>query len=294
MPCSATTCSFDPTEVDCATACARVIAVCDGECGEVFCDSVITDEVCLTTCELEKTFSCGNATFGCYTFNDSCDSIAMCLALHQLERPGQGWEAPAAQRCEMTPEATQLPVYSRRGLRLCEACFSGLRHSLKKQAFTNKHGNLPASPCSPLVTPYHLISHRRVNVRSTSRAQRRPSDVTRRGVRLRSTIDAQALPRCRGSTPTSTASAAFVKLAIREGVGDRSSYYGLNVELRDAIRQVSRAVEAFGWAAVIVRHQRGQQPHLPPRHLTPSRRPKPRHEGAQACCGAPCRHVGVL
>ena len=35
----------------------------------------------------------------------------------------------------------------------------------------------------------------------------------------------------------------LLKLAIREGVGDRSSYYGLNVELRDAIRQVCRAVE---------------------------------------------------
>jgi hypothetical protein len=79
MPCSATTCSFDPAEVDCATACARVIAVCDGACGEAFCDSVITEELCLMTCDLEKTFSCGNATFGCYTLNDSCDSIAMCL-----------------------------------------------------------------------------------------------------------------------------------------------------------------------------------------------------------------------
>jgi hypothetical protein len=79
MSCSTTTCSFDPAEVDCNTACARVIAVCDGACGEPFCDSVITTELCLTTCELEKTFSCGNATFGCYTLNDSCDSIAMCL-----------------------------------------------------------------------------------------------------------------------------------------------------------------------------------------------------------------------
>ena len=35
----------------------------------------------------------------------------------------------------------------------------------------------------------------------------------------------------------------LLKLAIREGVCDRSSYYGLNVELRDAIRQVCRAVE---------------------------------------------------
>jgi hypothetical protein len=35
----------------------------------------------------------------------------------------------------------------------------------------------------------------------------------------------------------------LLKLAIREGVGDRSMYYGLNVELRDAIRQVCGAVE---------------------------------------------------
>lgn len=84
MPCSTTTCSFDPAEVDCNVACSRVIAVCDGACGEPFCDSVITMELCVAACDLEKTFSCGNATFGCYTFNDSCDSIAMCLGCSEL------------------------------------------------------------------------------------------------------------------------------------------------------------------------------------------------------------------
>jgi hypothetical protein len=79
MPCDTAMCSFDPAEVDCTTACAKVIAVCDGACGEPFCVSVITEELCLMACETEKTFSCGNATFGCYTVNDSCDSIAMCL-----------------------------------------------------------------------------------------------------------------------------------------------------------------------------------------------------------------------
>jgi hypothetical protein len=34
-----------------------------------------------------------------------------------------------------------------------------------------------------------------------------------------------------------------LKLAIREGVGDRAGHYRLNVELRDAVRHVCRAVE---------------------------------------------------
>jgi hypothetical protein len=37
--------------------------------------------------------------------------------------------------------------------------------------------DLPASPCSRFVTSYHLISHRRVNVRSTSQGRPRPSTV---------------------------------------------------------------------------------------------------------------------
>jgi predicted transcriptional regulator len=64
-----------------------------------------------------------------------------------------------------------------------------------------------------------------------------------RGVRLRSTIDAQALTAVSRVHADLNRIGGLLKLAIREGVGDRSSYYGLNVELRDAIRQVSRAVE---------------------------------------------------
>jgi len=146
----------------------------------------------------------------------------------------------------------------RRGLRLCEADFSGLRHSLKKQAFANNHANLPASPCSPLVTPCHLISHRHVNVRSTSRAQRRPSDVTRRAVpqwnrvakesrnrewfrsaSTRMTLsDSMPLPRCRGFMPSScgrqrpsvksaswvTASPAGCRLRARESGAPLDAY----------------------------------------------------------------------
>ena len=64
-----------------------------------------------------------------------------------------------------------------------------------------------------------------------------------RGVRLKSTIDAQALTEVSRVHANLNRIGGLLKLAIREGVGDRSSYYGLNVELRDAIRQVCRAVE---------------------------------------------------
>ena len=64
-----------------------------------------------------------------------------------------------------------------------------------------------------------------------------------RGVRLRSTTDAQALTAVSRVHADLNRIGGLLKLAIREGVGDRRSYYGLNVELRDAIRQVSRAVE---------------------------------------------------
>ncbi len=40
-------------------------------------------------------------------------------------------------------------------------------------------------------------------------------------------------------------------------------------------------------------HPRGQQPHLPPRHLPSPGGPKPRRERAQACCGKPCGDFGV-
>jgi hypothetical protein len=64
-----------------------------------------------------------------------------------------------------------------------------------------------------------------------------------RGARLKSTVDAQSLTAVSRVHADLNRIGGLLKLAIREGVGDRSSYYGLNVELRDAIRQVSRAVE---------------------------------------------------
>jgi hypothetical protein len=64
-----------------------------------------------------------------------------------------------------------------------------------------------------------------------------------RGVRLQSSVDAQALTEVSRVHGDLNRIGGLLKLAIREGVGDRSSYYGVNVELRDAIRQVCRAVE---------------------------------------------------
>jgi hypothetical protein len=35
----------------------------------------------------------------------------------------------------------------------------------------------------------------------------------------------------------------LLKLAIREGIGERTDHYRLNLELRETVRTVSRAVE---------------------------------------------------
>ena len=64
-----------------------------------------------------------------------------------------------------------------------------------------------------------------------------------RGVRLKSTLDAQALTEVSRVHGNLNRIGGLLKLAVREGVGDRSSHYGLNIQLRDAIRQVGRAVE---------------------------------------------------
>jgi hypothetical protein len=64
-----------------------------------------------------------------------------------------------------------------------------------------------------------------------------------RGVRLKSTLDAQALSEVSRVHGDLNRIGGLLKLAIREGTVDRSSYYGLNHELRDAIAQIRRAVE---------------------------------------------------
>jgi len=64
-----------------------------------------------------------------------------------------------------------------------------------------------------------------------------------RGARLKSTVDAQALSQVARVHADLNRIGGLLKLAIREGVGDRADHYRLNFELRDAVREVSRAVE---------------------------------------------------
>ena len=64
-----------------------------------------------------------------------------------------------------------------------------------------------------------------------------------RGAHLKSTVDAQALSEVARLHADLNRIGGLLKLAIREGIGDRAEHYRLNFELRDAVREVSRAVE---------------------------------------------------
>ena len=64
-----------------------------------------------------------------------------------------------------------------------------------------------------------------------------------RGARLKSTVDAQALSEVSRVHADLNRVGGLLKLAIREGVGERADHYRLNVELRETVRAVSRAVE---------------------------------------------------
>ena len=63
------------------------------------------------------------------------------------------------------------------------------------------------------------------------------------GARLKSTVDAQALTEVARVHADLNRIGGLLKLAIREGVSDRSSYSRLNLELIDSIIHVRRAVE---------------------------------------------------
>lgn len=78
VPCDMTECSFEPSAIDCTTACQNFLAVCNGGCGDVSCGETTLEE-CVESCTLTTTDSCGNATFGCYTLNSACTAIAGCL-----------------------------------------------------------------------------------------------------------------------------------------------------------------------------------------------------------------------
>jgi predicted transcriptional regulator len=63
------------------------------------------------------------------------------------------------------------------------------------------------------------------------------------GAPLKSTVDAQALTEVARVHADLNRIGGLLKLAIREGVSDRSSYNRLNLELIDSIIQIRRAVE---------------------------------------------------
>ena len=62
------------------------------------------------------------------------------------------------------------------------------------------------------------------------------------GAQLKSTIDAQALTEVSRVHAHLNRIGGLLKLAIREGVSDRSSYHRLNLELIDSVVDVRRAV----------------------------------------------------
>jgi hypothetical protein len=64
-----------------------------------------------------------------------------------------------------------------------------------------------------------------------------------RGGRLKSTIDAQALTEVARVHADLNRVGGLLKLAIREGVGERTDHCRLNLELRETVRAVSLAVE---------------------------------------------------
>jgi hypothetical protein len=63
------------------------------------------------------------------------------------------------------------------------------------------------------------------------------------GARLKSTVDAQALTEVSRVHADLNRIGGLLKLAVREGVSDRSSYKRLNLELVDSVIQVRRAIE---------------------------------------------------
>jgi hypothetical protein len=62
------------------------------------------------------------------------------------------------------------------------------------------------------------------------------------GVQLKSTIDAQACTEVSRVLANLNRIGGLLKLAIREGVSDRSSHHRLNLELIDSIMEVRKAV----------------------------------------------------
>ncbi len=80
VTCDAGDCAFDPTEVDCAAACANIAALCaNNEC-DAQCSGLESDAtLCSAACEGTKNLMCSNVVFGCYTSNSGCDDVGNCV-----------------------------------------------------------------------------------------------------------------------------------------------------------------------------------------------------------------------
>jgi hypothetical protein len=72
-----TKCSFDAASIDCTTACRNLTAVCEAGCPS--CMGMNLDQPsCMTGCATYKRITCFNRLLGCFTSNDTCDSVTMC------------------------------------------------------------------------------------------------------------------------------------------------------------------------------------------------------------------------
>ncbi|MBV1862167.1 MAG: hypothetical protein KUG77_27360, partial [Nannocystaceae bacterium] len=79
LMCGQTECAFEPTEVDCAVACANIAAVCAANACDEQCTGVESDAtLCGAACEGTKGLNCSNVVFGCYAANNSCEDVGSC------------------------------------------------------------------------------------------------------------------------------------------------------------------------------------------------------------------------
>ncbi|MBW2459908.1 MAG: hypothetical protein JRI68_35790 [Deltaproteobacteria bacterium] len=73
-------CAFDPTSIDCTTACANIASVCGaGGCTDQ-CTGMESDPtLCSAGCEGTKNMHCTNLVFGCYASSDDCNTVGNCV-----------------------------------------------------------------------------------------------------------------------------------------------------------------------------------------------------------------------
>ena len=80
LSCDAADCAFEVAEIDCATACANIAAVCDANACAEQCTGMESDPtLCGAACEGTKALMCSNVVFGCYATNNSCNDVGNCV-----------------------------------------------------------------------------------------------------------------------------------------------------------------------------------------------------------------------